>query len=150
MVPNEVARPHPKAVGDASAAMVLARLVQAGKEILVPFGENQRYDLVIDEGDKFIRVQCKTGRVRNGAIWFPTCSSTYHHPNNQGIRFYQHYYRGDAELFGGYCPDNDSVYLVPVEEVGIREAALRIEPIKNSQAKRIRWARDYHLGDSPG
>lgn len=41
--------------------MILARLVQAGKMVLVPFGENQRYDLLIDEGDVFVRVQCKDG-----------------------------------------------------------------------------------------
>lgn len=150
MEKGEPKRPHTKAIGDASAAMVLARLVQAGKEILVPFGENQRYDLVIDEGDKFTRVQCKTGRIRNGAIFFPTCSVTYHHPSNHGIRAYRHHYQGDAELFGVYCPDNDSVYLVPVSEVGKVGASLRVEPSRNGQAERIRWAKDYHLGDSPG
>ena len=146
----EPKRPHTKAIGDASAAMVLARSVQAGKEVLVPFGENQRYDLVIDEGNKFIRVQRKTGRIRNGAIYFPTCSVTYHHPSNHGISAYRHHYQGAAELFGVYCPDNDCVYLVPVDEVGKRAASLRIEPSRNGQAKRIRWAKDYYLGESPG
>lgn len=67
MALNEGARPHPKLIGDASTAMVLARLVQTGKLVLLPFSENQRYDLVIDEGDRFVRVQCKTGRLRQGA-----------------------------------------------------------------------------------
>jgi hypothetical protein len=145
MESSQPTRSHPKAVGDASAAMVLARLVQAGKEILVPFGENQRYDLVIDEGDRFIRVQCKTGRIRKGAIYFPTCSTNYHHPSNHGIRVYQHDYRGDADLFGVYCRATDSVYLVPVKDVGRRAASLRIEPTRNSQFKKIRWAKNYLL-----
>ena len=143
-------RAHPKAVGDATEAMVIARLVQVGKMILVPYGENHRYDLVIDEGDRFIRVQCKTGRLRNGAVLFATCSSTYHFPKNQPASFYQRDYANDADLFGVYCPELDAVYLVPVEVVGKRAAALRIDPSKNGQAKKIRWARDYYLGVSPG
>lgn len=125
--------------------MVIARLVQAGKFLLLPFGENQRYDIVIDEGDHFVRVQCKTGRIQNGVVYFPTCSSTYHHPNNQGLKCYQHPYKGQADLFGVYCPDNDRVYLVPVNECGGRAASLRIEPSKNNQARGVRWARDYEL-----
>ncbi len=125
--------------------MVIARLVQAGRLVLVPFGENQRYDLVIEDDGQFTRVQCKTGRLRAGAIRFPTVSSTCHHPNNQGMRFYQHGYRGQADLFGVYCPDNDRVYLVPVSDVGTRSGALRIDPPLNNQAKRIRWAREYEL-----
>src|SRR5918995_1672841 len=137
-------RPHPKTVGDASAAMVLARLVQAGKEVLVPFGENNRYDLVIEEPDgSFIRVQCKTGRLQRGAITFNTCSVTYHHPGNRGLQVYRHDYRGDADLFGIYCPDNDKAYLVPVDAVGKRSGALRVDRPRNNQAKRVRWAKDY-------
>ena len=127
--------------------MVLARLVAVypKAEILMPFGENSRYDLLIDTGVKFIRVQCKTGRLRKGAIVFPTCSVTYHHPNNQGMRAYRHGYQGSADVFGVYCPENDEVYLVPVREVGNVAGSLRVEPARNSQAKGIRWAKDYQL-----
>ena len=138
-------RPHPKAVGNATEAIIIARLVQAGKMVLLPFGENQRYDLVIDEGDRFVRVQCKTGRLRDGAIRFATCSFTYHHPNNQGTKPYMHPYGGQADLFGVYCPENDRVYLVPVDAVGVRSGSLRLDPTENNQRKRVRWARDYEL-----
>jgi hypothetical protein len=119
-------RPHPKAIGDSSEAIVIARLVQAGKVVLLPFGENQRYDLVIDEGDHFVRVQCKTGRLKSGAIKFPTCGSTYHHPGNQGMVFYQHPYVGQIDAFGVYCPETDMAYLVPIDGLGTRMAYLRV------------------------
>jgi len=136
---------HPKMVGDQSEAMVIARLVQAGKMVLLPFGENQRYDILVDEGDHFIRVQCKTGRLRSGAIRFNTCSNTYHHPNNRGTKTYRHSYVGQADVFGVYCPDTDGVYLVPVDHVGHNAAALRIDPTLNNQMKGVRWAVDYQL-----
>ncbi len=125
--------------------MVLARLVQVYPQVLIPFGENQRYDLLIEDGDLFIRVQCKTGRLRDGAIRFNACSVNYHHPNNRGSKPYRHDYRGAADVFGVYCLETDGVYLVPVNEVGRNLGALRIEPTKNSQQKKIRWAADYEL-----
>ena len=129
--------------------MVLARLLEAYPLVLIPFGENQRYDLLIDDNGDFIRVQCKTGRLRNGAVRFNTCSFTYHHPANQGSRPYQHHYRGAADLFGVYCRDTGGVYLVPVEEVGVRHGSLRVTSPRNSQSKKVRWAKDFELR-SPG
>ena len=43
-----------------------AALIEAGYAVSKPFGENQRYDLVIDDGETLARVQVKTGRLRNG------------------------------------------------------------------------------------
>ena len=138
---------HPKVIGDQTQAMVLGRVVQTfpDAQIWIPFGENTRADLMIEQDDRFIRVQCKTGRLRKGCVRFSTCSHTYHHPSNQGTRLYQHHYRGQAELFGVYCPETDSVYLVPVEDVGTSWGSLRIEPTQNNQSKKIRWASDYEL-----
>lgn len=136
---------HPKTVGDRTTAIVLARLLQVYPLVLLPFGENQRYDLVIDDHGRYTRVQCKTGRLRDGAIRFHTCSVTYHHPNNRGTLYYRHDYRDAADLFGVYCPENDKVYLVPVDAVGAVEGFLRIDPTRNNQAKKIRWAKDYEV-----
>jgi hypothetical protein len=136
---------NPKVIGDHSQAMVLARLVQAYPQVLVPFGENCRYDLVIAEGDRFIRVQCKTGRLRKGAIKFNACSYSYHHPSNRGTRNYRHDYRNQADLFGVYCPELDKVYLVPVNEVGTGAASLRVDPTRNNQSRKIRWAAEYEV-----
>jgi hypothetical protein len=125
--------------------MVLARLVQTYETVLLPFGENQRYDMVIDDGERFVKVQCKTGRLRDGVVRFNTCSFTYHHPANRGTRPYAHHYRGAADVFGVYCPDTDSVYMVPVADVGSRAGCLRVEPSRNNQSKKVRWAADYEL-----
>jgi hypothetical protein len=149
MAKSDGARTHPKAVGDQTTAIVMARLLQVYPIVLLPFGENQRYDLVIDDGERFLRVQCKTGRLRSGAVRFATCSFSYHHPNNRGTRQYMHDYRGAAELFGVYCPETDSVYLVPVDVVGKRIGALRVQPTRNNQSKKIRWAKDFEL-EVPG
>jgi hypothetical protein len=47
-----------KRKGDAAEAHVLAALVGAGLTVLVPWGDNARYDLVVDCAGRFIRIQC--------------------------------------------------------------------------------------------
>jgi PD-(D/E)XK endonuclease len=54
---------HPVDVGERSEAIILAELIKRGHRVLVPYGTNHRYDLVIDVGKRFLRAQCKTGRV---------------------------------------------------------------------------------------
>jgi len=132
-------RASPKVQGEKSEGLILAALLRAGKVVLLPFGDNQRYDLVIDEHGKFVRVQCKTGRLRQGAINFKTCSS--HEHRGKGTRNYY----GQADLFGVYCPETDAVYFIPVEEVGTTRALLRVEPPKNNQKSKTRYADRYKL-----
>ena len=61
---------HPVDVGLRTEATILSELLKRGYQILVPQGQNQRYDLVLDVDGSFLRVQCKTGRLRNGCIEF--------------------------------------------------------------------------------
>lgn len=48
---------HPKAKGDRTTLAVMLAFQSLGYTLLVPFGENTRYDLVIDRGERFERVQ---------------------------------------------------------------------------------------------
>jgi len=95
--------------GEITQAKVLAALVESGRSVLLPFGDHKRYDMVVEEPEGcFLRVQCKTGWVSHGAIWFATASvdsrSIPGSVRRQG-------YRGQIELFGVYCPATHQVYL---------------------------------------
>jgi hypothetical protein len=129
----------PKEIGEASEAQIIAALLRAGKVVLQPFGDSQRYDIVIDKGGTFLRVQCKTGRLRGGFIEFPTCSSQAH--RGKGTQSY----RGQVELFGVYCRELDKVYFVPVADAPTRQARLRLRPAKNGQQKKVRLAPHYEF-----
>src|SRR5438045_2870371 len=122
---------HPKAIGDRSQLAAMLALRRAGFDLWVPFGENTRYDLVIDDGKSLARVQCKTGRFRKGAVVWNVCSSNAHHPNPRPKR---HDYQDDVEFFGVYCADTEPVYLVPITDLPMtRNASLRIDPPRNNQ-----------------
>jgi hypothetical protein len=135
---------HPKRIGDRSALAIMLALHNAGLDLLLPFGENTRYDLVVDLDSRLVRVQCKTGRLRNGAVFFATCSAYGHHQNPQT---YRRDYADEIDYFAVYCPETSGVYLIPIEDVSSKSsAALRVTPALNGQARRVRLASKYEVG----
>lgn len=132
-----------KSVGDLSEVVVLYALARLGHYVSVPWGENHRYDLIVEIDGSLKRVQVKTGRLRMGSILFNAYSSHAH--RGQPARSY----RGDADYFGVYCPEVQRVFLVPVGDVTERVGCLRWERAKNSQSRKIRWADRYVLPVAP-
>jgi hypothetical protein len=127
-------------VGLRTEAAILAELVRRGYQVLIPFGTNQRYDLVFDLDGRFIRAQCKTGRLRKGCVLFNTQSVR---TNTRG--WLTRGYNGEAEIFLIYCPENERIYAVPVEEAPASSGSLRVDETRNGQEEGIRWASDYEL-----
>ena len=132
---------HPKRTGDRTTMAVMLAFAEAGYEQYPPFGENTRCDLVIDDGSRLLRVQCKTGRLRRGAIKFSACSSYRHH---REPRMVTRDYLGQIDAFAIYCRETSSVYLIPIEAAQIRNnGSLRVEPPRNNQRSGVRFAADY-------
>ena len=144
LVVYDVYMEHPKTVGDRTTLAVMLALEAAGFGVLLPFGENTRYDLVIDDGVKLARVQCKTGRIRGSCVIFATCSTYGHHRAPKQAR---RSYHGQVDFFAVYCPDNGEVYFVPIEDLQTHSSAmLRLEPTRNGQRRGVRYAAPYRLG----
>jgi hypothetical protein len=132
---------HPKDIGDTTTLAVMFALHRRGLSILVPFGENTRYDLAIDDGTRLLRVQCKTGRLRDGAVRFKVCSSYAHHPSP---RVRKRDYKGQVDAFAVYCPETGGVYLIPIKDIANNwTGSLRVESPRNSQRVGVRFAGDY-------
>jgi hypothetical protein len=134
---------HPKDIGDTSTLAIMLALQTQGCAVYVPFGENTRTDLIVDYGGRLSRVQCKTGRLRNGRVIFNTCSSYAHHPHPKVAK---RDYQGEVDEFAIFCPELGAVYVLPLEEIGTkRRGSLRVEPTKNNQVKGIRLAAAYEI-----
>ena len=123
-------------IGNVTTAKVLAALMENGKTVLVPFGDGLRYDLLIDEGDRFVRVQCKTGKLKSGCVAFRNYSVTGTGRRRYGV---------EVDAFGVYCPQTKKCYLVPVVECAAWGTKLRVEPAKNGQTKDIRDAGKFEI-----
>jgi hypothetical protein len=134
---------HPKTIGDRSTLAIMMALTDSGREVFFPFGENTRVDLVISDGHKLARVQCKTGRLRFGAVVFKVCSSYAHHSNSAAVT---RAYLGEVDYFAVYCPETTGVYLIPIDDLPLqRQGALRVDAPRNSQRRKIRFASDYEI-----
>jgi len=110
---------NPKGVGEASEGQIIAALLKSGKVILTPFGDNQRYDLVVDEDGDFVRVQCKTARLTRIGFVFATSS------NNWNTKTYRGYV-GEADVFAVYLRENDLVYFFSVKNCPKKECSVRL------------------------
>jgi PD-(D/E)XK endonuclease len=128
-----------KSIGDRSEAIVLAELVKRGYLVSIPFGENQRYDLIIDDGTRLSRVQVKTGRLRGGVIVY-NCSSSHAHRGGAARPYFR-----EIEYLAVYCPDTEKVYMLPEQELTATSAHLRLSPTRNNMVKTIRWASEFEL-----
>lgn len=127
---------NPKAIGEISEGVVLAHLLKSGKTVLLPFGNNARYDMVVDEEGVLVRAQVKTGRLANGIITFKTSSVN-------GFTGKRTSYVGGADIFLVYCPETEGVYRVPVADCGVSNMTLRVDPPKGGPVSTLRWAKDY-------
>jgi hypothetical protein len=126
--------------GNAAEAAVLLALERADIPVMIPFGQGHGFDLgaVIPPDGAVLRIQVKSGRVRNGCVRFNTCSTD--HGRGRQV------YRGRADFIAVHCPQPDQVFMVPVDDdcpsyLGL----LRLDPPRNNQRRRIRFAADYEF-----
>ena len=130
-----------KSVGDRSEVELIHALYTAGYGVFIPFiGENHRFDLIADDGDRLAKIQVKTGRLRDGAVRF-NCYSSHAHRGGPSCRNYL----GEVDFFGVYCPQVGDAYLVPIADLASFHGSLRVDATRNGQGKRIRWAEDYRI-----
>ncbi len=134
---------QPKARGEKTEAILIAEFVKYDFKVLLPFGDNLRYDLVLDTPNGFKRVQCKTGRLNNNSVVFSVCSTRI---NTKG--WHRLDYHGDVDYFAVYCYENQQAYVVPINRVGKKCRSLRITPFRifgNNLKQDILMAEDFKL-----
>lgn len=132
-----------KRVGNISELRVIARLLELDNSVSVPYGDNNRYDLLVEANRKtFKRVQVKTARrpPRFPDIIKFSCASV-----NSVTQEKRSYTNQEIDCFMVYWPEKDKVYEIPVDMAPTNEMTLRIDMPKNNNKKLINWARDYEL-----
>lgn len=129
---------NPKEVGERSEAQIMSRLLRHQMVVLSPFGDSQRYDLVVEESGDFIRVQCKTALQKDGHFIFPTCSNNWNTKEKRN-------YRGEVDVFAVYHRELDEVFIFQVDTCPNNSCSVRTKPPKNGQRKGIRLADNHRF-----
>lgn len=93
-------------------AVVLAVLVKRDVAVSTPFGENHRYDFVLELDGQFYRLQCKTARYQQDKLRFQANSTS---PSNTGQT--KANYEGDVDYFVTHCREVGETYMVPIDAV---------------------------------
>lgn len=111
-----------------------------GYNVLTPYGDCERYDFVVDAGNRFIKIQCKTASTEDdGASFKFSCRSSH---RQDGKIVHHQYTKDEIDYF--VTSFKDQCYLIPVDQCGT-DKRLRLLPTKNGQTRGITWAKDYEL-----
>jgi hypothetical protein len=114
-------------------------LIEAGWSVSIPFGYNDKYDLVVDDGDSLYRIQCKTAwRNKAEAIRFNTHSQT-----TKDGDYHEATYEGGADAFLVRFPETEQLYWVGVDEASGQKMELRFDAAIDHPS--INWAADYEF-----
>jgi prevent-host-death family protein len=133
----------PSRKGAIAEAAIVHECIKLGLEVLRPFGEGRRYDLVIDNGQRLLRAQVKWGQLRDDHLVVRT--STSRHTPRGYVR--TTYASDEIEGFAVHCEHLAACYWLPIEEfAGQSYVHLRLGATRNGQRGSIRWAAEYPLG----
>ncbi len=127
-----------KALGAQTELQCITYLHGLGYNISIPWGDNARYDFVLDVNHKLYKIQCKTAHMREEGVYGIQTRSTY--VNSQGNRTAS-YAHEDVDFFSTFI--DGKCYLVPWDETCKREKVLRFVEPKNHQTKGITFAQEY-------
>jgi hypothetical protein len=126
--------------GSIAEAVIAAEAAKLGINVLRPLAEGGRYDLVFEIDDRFFRIQCKSGKLRDTVIVVPTrtCRRT---PRGYVRTTYD---ASEIDAIAVCCHESGGCYLLPIEDVrGRWEIRLRLTPARNNQEFAITYAATY-------
>jgi hypothetical protein len=127
--------------GELTEGIVIAELKRRSIPVSLPFGDNGRYDLVLESPDgELVRVQVKTGWIADGKVQFHAKSQ---HTNAQGNTYQR--YDGDIDCFVIFSYELETLYLIREDEFR-RVITLRVEE-PQVENRRINWAHEFEFDE---
>jgi PD-(D/E)XK nuclease superfamily protein len=109
---------NPRKQGNAGLGIAIAYFARIGVDVAIPLTDTQRYDLVIDRGDRLERVQVKTTAMKQGhgyAVHLRTLGG------NKSQVVAREFHPSDYEWLFVVCGDA-TAYLIPTTAITARSA----------------------------
>lgn len=130
-----------KTKGNLGEIAVAHEFIKWGCTVSFPFGDNARYDLVIDDGENLKKVQIKyTGSKSENDSWTCRCVSSMNHTTNKKFDTYKE----DVDIIAFYISEIDTCIMFDILEVGDKTSITIRESIpKNNQSKGIFFIKDH-------
>lgn len=132
-----------KQIGNLVELQCATALYELGCSVSIPFGNSDKYDLIIDWNDKLYKVQCKHSKEtlnENNEPSYITFSCQWQSHNMTNGYSKQKYQANEIDYFATFY--NGKCYLIPQNECSTQKS-LRILPPKNGQTKGVSFLKDY-------
>ena len=131
-----------KKLGNLTELQCMTYLYGLGYSISIPFGNADKYDLILDVNNKLYKIQIKHSSEHQnefGEVEYISFKCTWQSHNSQGYTrtLYQ---ENEIDFFATFY--NNKCYLIPLSECS-NVKILRIKPPKNNQRKGISFLEDY-------
>ena len=128
-----------KEIGDRSESKAVSVLIEHGYSVSIPFGDNDKYDLIADDGETLYRLQCKTAwSNKDQTIRFNTHSQT-----TRDGAYHEQTYQGDIDAFLVYYPGNGRFYCIDAADATTQKMELRFDGEIDHPS--INWAGAYEF-----
>ena len=130
-----------KYLGNLTELQCITRFYELGLPVSIPYGDSEKYDMILDVHGNLYRLQCKHANPHLNSdnmvesISINTCWTSGYTRNKSATR--NKYSKEDCDYFVTFY--DGKAYLIPVEECSF-EKTLRILPLQNSYNAGI-----YHL-----
>lgn len=129
-----------KRYGNIGEAKVLAKFVEMGIPIYIPFGDNEKADLIAEFNGKLNKIQVKTSiKSKNGCSIFDLTSSTAHRTNGGRRK----YLNTEIDYFALYSVDRDKIYLMKAPEKPMSLITIRFENTKSGKKVGVNFESDF-------
>ena len=131
-----------KQIGNIGEAKVLSEFVRLGIPVYLPFGDNEKADLIAEFNGKLNKIQVKSSqKIIEDKVKFSLVSSTMHRQN--GVKHI--YTENEIDYFALYNLERDKVYLISINEEGLpkSEVTIRFNPPKNKNQFKTFLEEDY-------
>ena len=133
-----------KYLGNLTELQCITRFYELGYPVSIPYGDSEKYDMIVDINHKLYRLQCKHANPHineNGEIDFITIKTVWQsgYTKNSSSKRNQ-YTKEDCDYFVTYYEGKN--YLIDVDQCS-NEKNLRILPTKNNQVKGINFLKDF-------
>lgn len=129
-----------KRIGNIGEAKVLAKFVEMGIPVYIPFGDDEKADLIAEFNDKLNKIQVKTSiKSKNGCSLFDLTSSTAHRTNG-GRRKYSN---SEIDYFALYSLDRDKIYLMKAPDDPMTAITIRFDDTKSGKKIGVNYESDF-------
>lgn len=135
-----------KRLGNLTELQCITRLYELGCAVSIPFGNSEKYDVIIDYNNKLYKVQIKHGNLHKDELNeddYISIKCTWEGHNRTG--YTKNKYTPDEIDFFATFYDNEC-YLMKCSECS-NQKVLRIKPPKNNQIKGVNFLENFKASE---